>query len=476
MLEIWGHRMHRVIARQTETPIPSMSRPCCLEAALCRTRARVEWRSMTILGPPGVVGRNPVELLPGLDSQPLPLLVRIRQHLPNPTISDVELTVREELTRVIGGSIRKGQRIALTAGSRGIAHIDRVLRAASAWVREEGGEPFIVAAMGSHGGASRAGQLAVLTGYGITEAAIGCPIVMEIETVEAGRTSMGCPVTMARAAWDADGIIVVNRVKPHTILRPPLGSGLMKMTALGLSGPRGADAIHSHGLSENLIPAARILLGSGKVTGGLALLENAKGQLARVEAVPVGDFERRDRALLQDAIALMPTIPMDPLDVVVVQRIGKDISGAGMDPNVIGMHRRLGGAPTREIARIVALELSPRSEGNAIGVGMADIVTDRLRNNIDWESTYINALTSDFLWGVKMPISFRSDREAIAAACRSFSPDRVRAVFARDTAHLETMYVTPALADGARRLPSFEVEDREEPIAFDSEGTLRLDF
>ncbi|MDA1097099.1 MAG: lactate racemase domain-containing protein, partial [Chloroflexi bacterium] len=232
-----------------------------------------------------------MELPLGLNMQPLPLLVRVRQHLPMPAVSDIESTVRDELTRVIGGSIREGQRIALTAGSRGIAHIDRVLKVVSSWVRAEGGEPFIVAAMGSHGGASREGQLAVLTGYGVTEDAIGCPIVMETETVEAGRTTVGCPVTMARAAWDADGIIVVNRVKPHTILRPPLGSGLMKMTALGLSGPRGADAIHSYGLSENLIPAARILLGSGKITCGLAILENAKGQLARVEAVPVGDFE-----------------------------------------------------------------------------------------------------------------------------------------------------------------------------------------
>ncbi|MBI4235777.1 MAG: DUF2088 domain-containing protein [Chloroflexi bacterium] len=414
--------------------------------------------------------------MPGLTSQPLPFVLRLRQRVPLPEGADVEGAVRRELERVAGTAVRRGMRMALTAGSRGIADIARVLHAAASWVREREGEPFVVAAMGSHGGATPAGQLALLGAYGVTEASVGCPVVAEVETAEAGRTSQGCPATMARAAWEADGVLVVNRVKPHTILRPPLGSGLMKMTALGLSGPRGADAIHLYGLEENLVPAARILLATGKVLVGLALVENAQGRLALVEGVGAADFERRDRELLQYARELMPTLPLDPLDVLVVRSIGKDISGAGMDPNVIGMHRRLGGPPEREIRRIVALELSPRSEGNAIGVGVADIITERLRDAIDWPPTYINALTSDFLWGIKQPIAFPTDREAIAAALRPFTPARARAVFVQDTSHLETLYVTPALEAQVCALPTLTIEGSPQPLPFDGEGRLGLGF
>lgn len=418
-----------------------------------------------------------MDLLPGLTSQPLPSVLRVQQRLPLPVVTNISTTVREELEQTVGQAIHSGMRIALTAGSRGIASINVVLSTAAAWVREKGADPFAVAAMGSHGGATPEGQLAVLTQYGVTEASVGCPIVMEIDTVEAGQTPLGCPATMARAAWDADGIIVINRIKPHTILRPPLGSGLMKMTALGLSGPRGADSIHSHGLSENLIPAARILLETGKILGGLALIENAQARLALIKGVPTEHFETRDRELLAYARELMPTIPLDPLDILVVGKIGKDISGAGMDPNVIGMHRRLGGTPGREIRRIVALGLSPRSEGNAIGVGVADIITDRLREDIHWESTYINALTSDFLWGIKLPISFPSDHDAIAAAMRPFTPEKVRAVFVQDTAHLETIYITPTLLREAQEVSTLAIADETAtPLEFDDQGRLQLDF
>lgn len=414
--------------------------------------------------------------IPGLSTQPLPAVLRVRQQLPLPMVTEIEGTVWRELDATIGTAVRPGMRVAVTAGSRGIAGIGAVLRAVADWMRSKGAQPFVVAAMGSHGGATPSGQLAVLAGYGVTESSIGCRVVAEVETVEVGHTPLGCPTAMARAAWEADGVLVVNRVKPHSILRPPLGSGLMKMTALGLSGPRGADSIHSHGLEVNLIPAARILLASGKVLGGLALVENAQGRLGLIEGVAVADFEPRDQALLSHAREMMPTVPLDPLDVLVVKTIGKDISGAGMDPNVIGMHRRLGGVPEREIRRIVALGLSPRSEGNAIGVGVADIITQRLKDAIDWSSTYVNALTSDFLWGVKLPIAFPNDREAIGAALRPFQLDRVRAVFVQDTTHLETIYITVALEKEARAMPTLEIENGPEPLRFGAGGVLDLRF
>jgi hypothetical protein len=343
--------------------------------------------------------------------------------------------------------IAPGMEIAITAGSRGIDKIVPILAAVVSEVRRCGGVPFLTTAMGSHGGATDAGQREVLTGYGITADGVGCEIRASMDVVSLGQAADGDEVFLDRDACGAGGIVVVGRVKPHSILTGELGSGLLKMAAIGLGNQRGADAIHVAGVQEHLVPCARHVLAHAPIAFGIALVENPRDELALVRGVVPADFEAADRELLAYVRARSPALPFDPLDVLVVDYIGKDISGAGMDPNVIGMWRRNGGAPDRAIGRIVALNLSAQSHGNATGVGMADVITEQLRAKIDFKATYTNSITSNFLSGAKVPLTVGSAREAIELACRPFAPERLRCVRVRDTAHLEYLLVSRALLD-----------------------------
>ncbi|MDH7571436.1 MAG: hypothetical protein QHJ73_17815, partial [Armatimonadota bacterium] len=356
--------------------------------------------------------------------------------------------------------------------SRGIDRVDQVLAAAAGAVRAAGGSPFVLAAMGSHGGATEAGQLAVLAGYGVTEQSVGCPVVACTDVRQIALLPGGIPVYCNRMACDADGVLVVNRVKPHTILTGVQGSGLMKMMAVGLGGPRGADTLHQAGLAQYLLPAARAVRDALPVVGGLAVVENSFDRICAVEAVPPQEMESADARLLQRARALFPSIPFDPIDVLVVCRMGKNLSGAGMDPNVIGMHRRLGGVPDRHIDRIAVLDLTAESHGNAIGVGMADVITERLRAKIDWDVTRTNGLTSGFFNGIKLPVALPSDRDAIAACLKGFPPNHVRVVLIRDTAHLDRLWVSAPLASEAAGRERLRVAQHPVPWRFTAGGEL----
>ncbi len=409
-----------------------------------------------------------------LDRVRLPRVVRLRQQFVDDSIADAAAATREALDRAgLAARVRPGGRYAITAGSRGIDRIVEVTRATVDAVRAAGGEPFVVAAMGSHGGATAEGQREVLAGYGITEASMGCPLSTAMDAVPLGQTETGYTLYCDRAAFEADGVILLNRVKPHSILVGELGSGLLKMLAIGLGKQIGADSIHSQGLQEHFIPAARLALSKVRVTLGVALVEDSFDRLATVEAVAPEEMEETDRRLLARSRKSLPNIPFDPLDVLIIGRIGKEISGAGMDPNVVGMHRRLGGPPTRDIRRIVALDLSEGSHGNAIGVGMADIVTERLLAKVDWEAAYMNALTSDFLWGVKRPIAAPDDRAAIRLALRPFDHATVRVVAIRDTAHLESLWVSEALAREAAGDARLVADGEPSEMTFE-DGRLRL--
>ncbi len=378
----------------------------------------------------------------------LPAGILVRQRIDATRISDVEAAVTAALDEARASErIAPGMSVAITAGSRGIDKIAPVLAAVVAGVRRRGGLPFIVTAMGSHGGATADGQRDVLTGYGITAQAVGCEIRASMDVVSLGIAGSGHEVFFDREAHAADGIVVVGRVKPHSILTGELGSGLLKMTAIGLGNQRGADAIHVAGVQQHLVASARHVLARAPIAFGVALVENPRDELALVRGVVPADFELVDRELLARVRAASPALPFDPLDVLIVDSIGKDISGAGMDPNVIGMWRRNGGTPDRRIARIVALDLSPASHGNATGVGMADVITEGLRAKIDFKATYMNAVTSNFLTGAKLPLTAPTAREAIQLACRPFAPDRLRCVRIRDTAHLEYLLVSPALLE-----------------------------
>ena len=402
----------------------------------------------------------------------LPQLARVRQRFDTTRIADIRAALAPQLARHARGAIGPGMRVAITAGSRGIADIDRLVAAVAAEVRGLGAEPFVVAAMGSHGGATAEGQLAVLASYGVVEERVGCPVVADIETVRLGQTADHIDVYVNRAAHAADAIVLLNRVKPHTLLVGELGSGLMKMAGIGLGNPIGADSIHRLGLERHLLPVARMVLERAPVRLGIAVVENALDQLWKIEAVPAAEIEAADRRLLAEARALLPNIPFDPLDILIVDSIGKNFSGTGMDPNVIGMHRRIGGPPQRAIERIVALDLSVESHGNASGVGMADIITERLRARIDWHATYTNALTAGFLAGVKLPIACPSARSAVMLAMRPFDPAAVRAVRVSDTAHLEHMWVSPALLAELDRYPAIELAGPLADMLFEDEPAL----
>jgi len=400
----------------------------------------------------------------------LPHMARVRQRFDTARVTDIRAAIARGFAEHARDAIKPGMRVAITGGSRGIANIAAITAAVVAETRALGAEPFVVAAMGSHGGATAEGQRAVLTGYGVTEETAGCPIVSSMETVTVGETETGFTVYVDRAAYESDGIILLNRVKPHSILTGDQGSGLMKMAGIGLGKRDGADSIHRKGVTAHLLPAARLVLARAPVALGVAIVENSLDQTWKIETVPVPDIPAADVRLLAEARALLPTIPFDPLDVLIVERIGKNYSGTGLDPNVIGMHRRIGGAPEREIRRIVALDLSDESHGNANGVGMADIVTARLRDKIDWHATYTNALTADFLPGVKLPIACATERAAMELALYPFDPEDARVVRVADTAHLEEMWVSAALLPTLARYPLVEQVSELEDMIFEPDG------
>lgn len=396
----------------------------------------------------------------------LPRVNRVRQRFDTVRLEDIEAAVRQAFTEHATELITPNMRVAITAGSRGIAEIVRITAAVVAEVRRLGAEPFIVTAMGSHGGATTDGQRTVLASYGVTEEQVGCPIIATMETVVLGTTETGVPVHFDATAYRADAVILLNRVKPHSILTGHLGSGMMKIAAIGLGNHAGATAIHNAGLAENLLPVARITLAKAPIKLGLAIVENSFDQVWKIEGMPTAQIEAADQRLLAEARELLPNIPFDPIDVLVVDQIGKNFSGTGMDSNVIGMHRRIGGPATRQIGRIVALGLSPESHGNANGVGMADIITRNLRDSIDWPITWANALTADFMEGLKLPIACPTAREAIALAVRSYDAQRVRLVRVRDTAHLDELWVSTALIDEVRANPKLELIDDPIELSF----------
>jgi hypothetical protein len=396
----------------------------------------------------------------------LPRMALVRQHFDTTHVTNIRAAVAEGFRRHAPGAITPGMRVAITAGSRGIANIAEIIAAVADEVRMLGAEPFVIAAMGSHGGATAAGQREVLQSYGVIEERVGCPVITTTEVVPLGATDAGVTAYTNRAAYEADAIILLNRVKPHTILTGELGSGLMKMAAIGLGNPAGADSIHHMGLQQHVIPVARLVLQRAPIKLAVAIVENSLDQTWKIEAIPPDEIEEADKRLLREARALLPNIPFDPLDLLIVDQIGKNFAGTGMDPNVIGMHRRIGGPPQREIGCIVACDLSDESHGNASGVGMADVITEQLRAKIDWHATYTNGLTANNFWGVKLPVACATAREAVLLAMKPYNAASIRAVRVRNTAQLDEMWVSQALLAELGRYPSLEQVGELQEMAF----------
>jgi Lactate racemase N-terminal domain len=414
-----------------------------------------------------------------LDGVPLPEVARVRYDIPTPPpLDDVAAVVRAEMQRADARRmIQPGQRIAIGVGSRGIGRLSEIVAALVAELRALGAQPFIIPAMGSHGGATAEGQRDTLAHLGITPERVGAPIESQMETREVGRAPDGTPVRLDRLALEADGIVFVARVKPHTAFRGPYESGLAKMIAIGLGKQAGAAACHARGFSQmaRMVPAlAQVAIARAPIRFGLAVLENAHDQPHKILVVPAGNIMAEEPALLEEARRAMPHIPFASLDVLVIDEIGKNISGDGADPNITGRYPTPDASGGPEVSKQVILDLSDASGGNANGVGTADFTTARLARKMDFGQTYPNALTSTVPGPVKLPMVLPSDRLAIAAGiltCHAVGREP-RLMRIRNTLRLDEFWVSAALLDEVQQDPRLAILAGPGPLAFDDQGDL----
>ena len=377
--------------------------------------------------------------------------------------------------------VRPGETVALTAGSREVYDIVGILRGVIRAVREQGGVPFIVPAMGSHGGATAEGQVRVLEHFGITEEALGVEIRSSMETVLVGHTEDGYPVHLDRIANAADHIIPIGRVKPHTDFRGPVESGVMKMLAIGLGKQYGASLCHKLGfpnMGKSVWNFGSVILENCCVLMGLAVVENGEHRTARIEGIPAAQIRKREPELLAYAKSLMPRIPFDNLDVLLVSEIGKDFSGAGMDPNVTGRSVTLGEFwPHAE--KIGVFNITPVSDGNAAGIGNADAITSQMYRQIDRLPMYINSITCRDTGGARIPTVMDTQElvlRYLLYTCirRKEAQDQPRIVWIQNTACLRRIYISEALAHEARQLKDFRVTCESRPLEINKDGELRF--
>src|SRR5712692_1991584 len=409
----------------------------------------------------------------------LPTMYRVRQGFQRTRLADIPGEVRKTLAAA-DLPIKRGDTVAVGAGSRGIANIAVIVRATVDWLKGQGARPFVFPAMGSHGGATAEGQRSVLEQYGITEATMGCEVRASMDVVQVGE-ALGLPVWLDRTASEADWIGVVNRVKPHTDFKGSIESGLFKMMTIGLGKYQGATQYHranvNHGYETVITAVGREMLAKARIGFGLGIVENGYDETAKVEAFNAADLEAGERRLLKDARDWMARLPFSPIDVLVVEEIGKNISGAGMDTNVIGRpsnpHEPFPADP--KILWIVALSLTDESGGNATGIGNADFTTRRLAEKIDWKPTAINCLTACAPNGAKLPLVFDSDREAVENALNCIGlakPERSRLIRIKNTLMLGEIECSEAFMPEIAKRPDLAVVGEGRPLTFDAAGQL----
>ena len=417
--------------------------------------------------------------MPPLGPVTLPTMYRVRQSFPRTRLEDIPAGV----ARALGAGdlpIKRGDTVAVGAGSRGIANIATIVRATVDWLNAQGARPFVFPAMGSHGGATAEGQRAVLAHYGLTEATVGCEIRASMDVVQVGE-ALGLPVWLDRTASEADWIGLVNRIKPHTDFKGSIESGLFKMMTIGLGKYQGATQYHranvNHGYETVITAVGREMLAKARIGFGLGIVENGYDETAYVEAFNAAELEAGERRLLEDGRAWMARLPFSRLDVLVVEEIGKNISGSGMDTNVIGRpsnpHEPFPADP--KILWIVALDLTEDSGGNATGIGNADFTTRRLAEKIDWKPTAINTLTACAPNGAKLPLQFETDREAVenALACIGLTPpEQARLVRIRSTLVLGEIECSEALLPEIAGRAELTMVGEGRPLAFDPAGRI----
>ena len=415
-----------------------------------------------------------------LKDVPLPKMVKIRQTFNADEILDVSAALSAAL--VESGQlaqIRPGMNIAIAAGSRGVAQIATLVRTTVAEVKKLGANPFVVPAMGSHGGATGAGQAEVLAHLGITEEYVGCPIVSSMEVVEISRLPNGMPVYIDKNAYQADGIIVINRIKPHTAFRGPNESGLVKMITIGLGKQKGAESCHAYGFKymHDLIPAmAKEMLQLAPILFGIATVENAYDHVAKVVVAGAAELIETDRRLLIEAKTAMPRIEFSPIDVLVIDEIGKDVSGDGMDPNITGRYPTPYPTGGPEVSKMVVLDLTEKTGGNANGVGTADFTTKRLVNKTDFQALYANGITSTVVRPNAIPMTLDCDLDAIRAAVKTSNAldlSKIRLVRIKNTLQLGEIMISEAMLPDALSLANVSVCSEPFEMQFDDLGNLR---
>jgi Lactate racemase N-terminal domain len=410
-----------------------------------------------------------------------PKIARVTQSFPQPQVADVACAVRRSILESrIRDRVPSGGTIAVGVGSRGITAIPTVAKAAVDTLKEMGFRPFIVAAMGSHGGATAEGQRELLAGYGITPEAMGVDVRTEMDTVVLGTNPIGLPIYFDKNAYGADGIVLLNRVKPHTDFSGTYESGVLKMLAIGLGKRDGATQIHKLGVPGMLkvLPAVmKFLVANTRFALGLAILENVKDLPAEIVALEPESILDEEPKLLQKARGLMGRLPIDQIDVLVVGELGKNYSGAGMDPNVIGrlMVETMPDLPRPVVTRLAVLDASEETHGNIVGVGFADLTTDLLVSKLDLKPFLTNILTSCCLERGRIPITLPTDREVFEASldtCWRIDPSEARLVIIPNTLELTTLWVSQALEAEVAAHPNLELVGDFESIPFSIDGTL----
>lgn len=412
-----------------------------------------------------------------------PKIFRVRQKFPSRRLSDIPRTIVGELQRVgIRDHLGRGQTVAITAGSRGINHMPLILRTIVATLKEWGAIPFVVPAMGSHGGGTAEGQAGVLRSYGIREETVGCPIRATMETVVVGQAAEGFDVHFDRFAAEADHVLVVNRIKPHTLFTGSIESGLMKMLLIGLGKRRGAEIYHravfDYSFDRIVRSVGRLVLTQCRILAGLAILEDAYDQTAHLEALLPRQFEAREPELLKLAKEWMPRLPFDFAHVLLIDRLGKELSGSGIDTNIIGRkfndHHAIPGEKPN-IRFICVRGLSQATHGNAVGIGLCEFCRSELLRQIDTQATRINAITSGHVSAAMLPLDYPTDREMLTQALFNIGltpTEQARLMWIPDTLHLAQLECSQAYWTEAVGRPDLEILSEPRDMPFDPSGNL----
>lgn len=416
-----------------------------------------------------------------VSGQKLPRMFQVKQSFMRPRIEPAEIP--EKIKKLLSeerfaAQVKPGMRIAITAGSRGIANVALSTKCIADFVKSRGAYPFIIPAMGSHGGATAEGQREILRGYGITEEYVGCPILSSMEVKKIGVNEEGMDVFIDKNAAEADGIILGCRIKPHTAFRGPYESGIMKMMAIGLGKQHGAEICHEAGFKNmaKYVPMfGRAIIKNAPILFALPTIENAYDETCRIVAVNADEIEEMEPILLKEAFANMPGILVDECDVLVVDQIGKNFSGDGMDPNITGTFCTPYASGGIKSQRVCVLDLSPETHGNGIGLGYSSATTRRVFDQLDLASMYPNAITCTVLGGVRIPIIMESDREAVQVCvrtCNEIDKNNPRIVRISNSLHIEHIWLSEAYLEEARANANLTIESEPEEFPFDEDGNL----